>query len=69
MTKIEEINAKMLQEMRSLKIADTPRNRFDFLQGIRDTWLDDPNATDERNADLTAINAEIRRLFSVISKK
>jgi hypothetical protein len=59
MTKTEEIYEFVLQEMEANDIEDTIENRLAFLEGIREAWSEDSDASVEKALYQIALNSEI----------
>jgi hypothetical protein len=62
MTKIEEIYETVLPEMAYRGIEDTLANRFSFLAGMQEAWLEDPEWNAAKAAYCIAVHTEIVRL-------
>lgn len=54
-----EIINFMLQSFKDADIEDTPRHRFEFLMGLRDAWLEDPQDNDLKQAYMNVLAIEI----------
>jgi hypothetical protein len=66
--KIDEINEFVLEELASAGFEDNPENRYAFLTGLRDGWLEDEEVENpEGKAEyLFAANLEIFRLHMLM---
>lgn len=69
MTKIEEINARMLEEFKAHDIEDTMENRYSFLQGLQEAWNEDPDTSIEKSLYQIALSVELTILRVRITLK
>ena len=69
MTKIEEINVKMLEEFKVQDIEDTSENRYYFLQGLQEAWNEDPETSTEKSLYQIALSIELTLLKVKIALK
>lgn len=68
-TKLDEIYAVVLPAMAAKNITDTPKNRLDFLTGMREAWLEDGTVSFEKWLWLMAVGNEILRLRDVVANQ
>ena len=69
MTKIEEIYAAVLPEMKAKGIEDTIENRLAFLNGLSDAWIEDEDRSPEKCLYIVAISCEITSLNAKVFHK
>lgn len=59
---IQKIHAIILRDMFAQNIDDTPKNRLVALKNLRSDWINEESTSDEKDAWIDAINAEIALL-------
>lgn len=64
--RLSVIYDKALQEMKANNVEDTTENRYLFLTGMRDAWLEDGDEGSLKALYLITIELEIARLKRAI---
>jgi hypothetical protein len=67
MTKIEEILEAVTQEMEDNNINNTIENRLSMLEGVRNSWREDPDTSLEKALYMIALQTEIGKLRAIVN--